>query len=104
MTLRYTVESIPGRLALEEFVQANDYDMLAEQYASYREAASASIGADLNEQAIERIAQLEAALRFYATKLGASKTCDPNAVIIDGGKRARDALGSSAETDRKERE
>lgn len=47
----------------KEIVFASDYDKLAEQYASYREAASASIGADLNQQVLDRIAQLEAALR-----------------------------------------
>lgn len=45
-----------------EYVPADDYDRLAEQYASYRETAGASIGADLNQQAIERISELEAEL------------------------------------------
>ena len=35
---------------------------LTEQYFSYREAAGASIGADVNQQAIDRILQLEKAL------------------------------------------
>lgn len=42
-----------------EVVDSADYERLVEQFATYREAASASIGADLSEQAIARISQLE---------------------------------------------
>jgi hypothetical protein len=46
-----------------EYVLSTDHEtaiaILSEQYASYREAAGAAIGADLNQQAIERITQLE---------------------------------------------
>ena len=42
-----------------EVVDSADYERLVEQFATYREAASASIGADLSQQAIERISELE---------------------------------------------
>src|SRR5271168_3817770 len=49
---------------------AAELAIVREQYASYREAAGASIGADLNQQAIERIARLEAVLRSAQTDPG----------------------------------
>jgi hypothetical protein len=51
-----------------EVVDSADYERLVEQYASYREAASASIGADLNQQAIERISALEQERDDYILK------------------------------------
>jgi hypothetical protein len=51
-------------------VLASDYEVLAEQYASYREAAGASIGADLNRQAIEQILVLEQLLRDVRPWMG----------------------------------
>jgi hypothetical protein len=51
-----------------EVVDSADYERLVEQYASYREAAGASIGADLNQQAIERISALEQERDDYILK------------------------------------
>jgi phytoene dehydrogenase-like protein len=52
----------PGGFAV---VLYHDYCTLEQQYASYREAAAASIGADLNQQAIERIQLLEDRLQRF---------------------------------------
>lgn len=51
-----------------EVVDSADYERLVEQYASYREAAGASIGADLSQQAIERISALEQERDDYILK------------------------------------
>lgn len=81
--------------------------MVKEQYASYREAAGASIGADLNQQAIERISVLEAQLHCPAhpTIAVSCPVCHwipPSAAETPAEAAARkewrDSLKSSSET------
>ena len=69
MLNRYKIQQDKGRYCLKgcddgDLVDYSAYAALAEQYASYREAAGAAIGADLNQQAIERIQQLEEAINL----------------------------------------
>lgn len=58
-----------------EVVDSADYERMVEQFATYREAASASIGADLSQQAIERISELESALKAHHTGIGCVNYC-----------------------------
>jgi hypothetical protein len=69
----------PGGFAV---VLYHDYCALEGQYASYREAAGASIGANLNEQAIARISDLE---KLLADAKRMAEFGDINADMEDDG-------------------
>ena len=85
-------------------VFASDYDALAADLASVKAERDSEIARVHDERSekyqlelriLDLLAErdrLREALKFYATKLGVSKTCDPNGVIADSGDRARAAL------------